>query len=52
MKTRMEPLTIVIVSILLGWGWTQMTNEPICYLIEESNEQEVIRPVKCSDLSE
>ena len=47
MKARIDPITVVIVSILLGWGWTELTTEPVC-------EQEVVRegvtytiPIKC-----
>lgn len=52
MILRIEPITTVIIAILLGWGWTQVTTDhrPICYQ-QLSNENVVYhKPVYCEDL--
>ena len=50
MIVKVDPVTIVILSILLSWGWTEITTEPIC-------KEEVIKqgvkysvPIKCSEI--
>ncbi|WP_158161250.1 hypothetical protein [Grimontia hollisae] len=50
MKARMDPLTVVIVSILLGWGWTKLTHEPVCqkHIIKDGVTYEM--PVYCDTI--
>ena len=53
MKLYMEPITAIIVSVLLGWGWWEVMDDgPVCYVQEQIEGQTVYRPVPCSDLTE
>ncbi|MCM0147695.1 hypothetical protein [Photobacterium galatheae] len=50
MKVRLDPIALIVVSIILGWGWTEMTTEPIC---QQEMMQQGVRytiPIKCSDI--
>lgn len=52
MILRVEPITTVIIAILLGWAWTQVTTDhrPICY--QQLSDENVVyhKPVYCEDL--
>ena len=48
MKVRLDPISIVVLSILLGWGWTELTTEPICEKQIERNGVMYTIPVKCA----
>ena len=50
MKLRLDPITVVVVSILLGWGWYEIVDEPICDVKEIHNGKEVLVPYKCVDV--
>ena len=50
MKLRLEPISAIIISILLGWGWHQATNKPVCYVHETIDNQTVVKPVLCEDI--
>ncbi|MBD8514303.1 hypothetical protein L6J37_01770 [Photobacterium sp. WH77] len=50
MKVRLDPIALIVVSILLGWGWTEVTTEPVC---QQEMVQQGVRytiPIKCSDI--
>lgn len=47
MKTKIDPITFVILSILLSWGWTKLTHEPACKQKIIKQEVEYIIPVDC-----
>ncbi|MDX1300888.1 hypothetical protein [Photobacterium sp.] len=51
MKVKMDPLTVVIVSILLGWGWTEVTRKPICQQEIMKDGVKYTMPVSCSVLT-
>lgn len=48
----MDPVTAIILSIFLSWGWTEFTNEPICKVEEIHNGKVVSVPRKCSEVLE
>lgn len=48
MKLKIDPLSVVIVSILLGWGWTELTTEPVCQKEVIQNDVKYTIPVNCS----
>ena len=50
MKVNLEPIASIIVSILLAWGWSSLTSEPICQVEEIHDNQKVLVPKFCSDV--
>ncbi|NGZ18021.1 hypothetical protein G6Z94_11790 [Vibrio aestuarianus] len=50
MVLRLDPIAIVILSILMGWGWTELTTEPICEKQIERNGEQYIIPIKCATI--
>ena len=42
MKLRLEPITAIIVSVLLGWGWTKATSQPTCEVQTKTESGQVI----------
>lgn len=51
MILRMEPITAIIVAVILGWGWTQLMHEgPICQVQEVHEGKTVLVPKLCSDV--
>ncbi|MGF1723093.1 hypothetical protein [Photobacterium nomapromontoriensis] len=50
MKARIDPIAIVIISLLLGWGWTELTSEPVCEEQEVRDGVTYIIPVECDTI--
>ncbi|MEZ8238633.1 MULTISPECIES: hypothetical protein [Vibrio] len=50
MKLYIEPISAILLSILLGWGWSKITSEPICQVEEVHNEQKVLIPKYCNEV--
>lgn len=50
MKVRMDPISIVVLSILLGWGWTELTTEPVCEKQIERDGVMYTIPVQCDTI--
>lgn len=51
MKVRMEPITAIIISVLIGWGWYKVTDPgPICQEQEQIDGKTVFVPKPCADL--
>tara|TARA_Y100000588_G_scaffold367345_1_gene433935 strand:- start:3705 stop:3875 length:171 start_codon:yes stop_codon:yes gene_type:complete len=48
MKIKLDPISVIIVSILLGWGWTELTTEPVCQQEIIKNDVKYTMPVSCS----
>lgn len=53
MKLRLEPITGIIIAIVLGWGWTEVVTDdrPVCFLELQTKEDRTYhKPVYCEDL--
>ena len=51
MKLKMEPITAIIISVLIGWGWYKVTDPgPICQVQEQIDGKTVFVPKPCADL--
>lgn len=51
MKVRMGPITAIVISVLIGWGWYKVTDPgPICQVQEQIDGKTVFVPVACKDL--
>lgn len=50
MKLRIDPISLIVISILAGWAWYEATNEPVCYVNETVDGKEVIKPVYCKNI--
>ena len=51
MILRMEPVTAIIVAVLLSWAWGAITDDgPICMVKQSIDGVEMYKPVKCSDI--
>lgn len=50
MKARIDPITIVVISILLGWGWTELTHEPVCEQSVVRQGSEYTIPIHCDTI--
>jgi glycerate-2-kinase len=42
MKLRIEPITAIVVSILLGWSFNQITSKPTCEIQTQTADGKVI----------
>lgn len=53
MIVRMEPITAIVISVLIGWGWYKVTDPgPICQVQEQIQGKTVLVPVPCKELEE
>lgn len=52
MKLRIEPITLILVSILLSWGWSEATKEDrvVCQVQEEIKGKTVLVPKYCDEI--
>lgn len=51
MIVRTEPVTAIIVAVLLGWDWVVITDSGhICMVKQRIDGGEMYKPVKCSDI--
>lgn len=50
MKLRIDPVSVICISILLTWGFTKFTDEPVCQVEEVHNGQKVLVPKYCSEV--
>lgn len=50
MKLRLDPITGIILAVLIGWGWNQATSKPICQVEETHNGKTVLVPKYCEDV--
>jgi hypothetical protein len=52
MKLMLEPITAIVVAVLLGWGWNEVVTDdrPICQLEVSNGEVTYHKPVHCEDL--
>lgn len=42
MKLRLEPITAIVVSILLGWGFQQAVSKPTCEIQTQTADGKVV----------
>lgn len=35
MRLKVDPISIVIISVLLGWGWMEVTAQDTCQITEQ-----------------
>lgn len=53
MKLKMEPITVIVLSVLIGWGWYKVTDPgPICQVQEQIQGKSVLVPIPCKELGE
>ena len=38
MKLKIEPITLTVLAILMGWGWMEIVDEPIVRLKKFTTE--------------
>lgn len=52
MRLRLEPITAIIVAVVLGWGWNEAVTDdrPICQLKVDNGDLVYYKPVYCEDL--
>ncbi|MCM0147179.1 hypothetical protein KCN56_01175 [Photobacterium galatheae] len=50
MKTKIDPLTFVLLSIFLSWSWTKLTHDPACQQIIINQGGEYIVPIDCDNV--
>lgn len=52
MIVRLDPISIgfVVLSIILSWGWTELTTEPICKKQIERGGELYTVTVDCSSI--
>lgn len=50
MKLRIDPVSVIFISILLTWGFAKFTDEPVCQVEEVHNGQKVLVPKYCSEV--
>lgn len=53
MKVRMDPISIIIVSLLIGWGFNHVTaksDRQVCQVEEVHNGQKVMVPHYCDEV--
>lgn len=48
MIVRMEPVTAIIIAIVLSWAWGSIVDDgPICMVKQEQNGVEMYKPIPC-----
>ena len=50
MIVHLEPITAIIIAVLLGWGWAEITDPgPICQVQEQHHGKTVLAPQRCTE---
>ena len=51
MIVHLEPITAIVVAVLLGWAWNTATAPgPVCQVQEQIDGKTVFVPRPCSDI--
>ena len=51
MIVRLEPITAIVVAVLLGWAWNTATAPgPVCQVQEQHQGKTVLVPRPCADV--